>query len=243
MKCFLLAAGFGKRMQELTQKTPKPLLQLGGFPLLEYSIHFAYRLGIREFIINTHYLGKQIKEYVKSFRNLKFHISHEEEILGTGGGIRTGIEGIIAKDETFLLLNPDILFLPNPRFSLKMPQDSSIHLFLQEKQSDNPNTALYLQENKVSFSTPSSKNSTYFYIGLSTIHAKIIFETIKYNERFELPILLRDLGKKHSLTGSVFAGDVFDVGTKSEFLTLEDKKIFPGMIANDEDWQDLQRKR
>ena len=243
MKCFLLAAGFGKRMQELTQNTPKPLLELGGFPLLEYSIYFAYSLGIREFIINTHYLGEQIHNYIKSFRNLRFHISQEKEILGTGGGIRKGIEGIISKEETFLLLNPDILFQANPQFSLAMPENASIQLFLQEKHIENPNTALYLQENKISFSQPSYHHTAYFYIGLSIIRAKIIFETIKYNECFELPVLLRELSKKNSLTGSIFAGNVFDVGTKSEFLALKRKKMFPQEIANDENWQDFQKKR
>ena len=60
MKCFLLAAGFGKRMGDLTTNLPKPLLPYKGKTLLDHSIQFATEFGITEFIVNTHYHADKI---------------------------------------------------------------------------------------------------------------------------------------------------------------------------------------
>ena len=57
MRAMILAAGKGKRMQPLTKTVPKPMLEAGGKPLLQYHIEALVKAGIREIVINTGYLG------------------------------------------------------------------------------------------------------------------------------------------------------------------------------------------
>ena len=60
----ILAAGFGKRMQPITLKTPKPLIQIGNKNLLERAIELLINHGIEEIVINVHHLADQIKSFV-----------------------------------------------------------------------------------------------------------------------------------------------------------------------------------
>ena len=117
-KAMIFAAGFGKRLIPLTEKIPKPLLQLNGKTLLENSILFLEDCGIKEIVINVHYLADQIIEFVnKSKFKSKIYISHEKEkILGTGGGLiyaSNNIKNFFQLKESFLTVNPDTLWNSN----------------------------------------------------------------------------------------------------------------------------------
>ena len=63
-KAMILAAGFGKRIYTLTLKCPKPLLKIGNETLLSNALRFLELFGIKEIIVNVHYLGKQIIDYI-----------------------------------------------------------------------------------------------------------------------------------------------------------------------------------
>ena len=60
----ILAAGIGKRMQPITLKTPKPLIQIGNKSLLERSIDLLVNHGVEEIAINVHHLADQIKDFI-----------------------------------------------------------------------------------------------------------------------------------------------------------------------------------
>ena len=64
-KAMILAAGFGKRIHPLTIKSPKPLLKIGNETLLSNALKFLELFGISQVVINVHYLGEQIVDYVK----------------------------------------------------------------------------------------------------------------------------------------------------------------------------------
>ena len=64
-KAMILAAGFGTRMQPLTLKTPKPLIKIGSYNLLERSINLLIEHGIKELVINVHHLADQIENFIK----------------------------------------------------------------------------------------------------------------------------------------------------------------------------------
>ena len=63
-KAMILAAGFGKRLNPLTNSCPKPLIKIGNETLLSNTIKFLEEFGIKQIVINTHYLGDQIKKYI-----------------------------------------------------------------------------------------------------------------------------------------------------------------------------------
>ena len=68
-KAVILSAGYGKRLNPITLSKPKPLIEINNTTLLENTILTLEELGIEEIVINTHYLSKQIEEFI---RNKKF---------------------------------------------------------------------------------------------------------------------------------------------------------------------------
>lgn len=109
----ILAAGLGKRMQPLTNHTPKPLLQVGGRYLIELHLEKISQAGIQEVTINTHWLAEKIPAALGSGEKwgLKIHYSHEPVLLETAGGIQKALNNLIDNDaDTFLLINGDVYF-------------------------------------------------------------------------------------------------------------------------------------
>ena len=108
----ILAAGFGKRMENLTKNTPKPLLQVNNTTLLNNTICFFEKLGCNKFVINTHYLHKQINDYIKKYHsNKNIFLSSESEILDTGGGIKNALNYF--ENENLVITNSDIYWNSN----------------------------------------------------------------------------------------------------------------------------------
>ena len=106
----ILAAGLGKRMQPLTLKTPKPLLEINNYTLLERAINLLIGHGVQEININVHYLPEQIKSFInrKKFK-VKITISNEENLLlDTGGGVLKGTQNF--GDNPFFVINPDTVW-------------------------------------------------------------------------------------------------------------------------------------
>ena len=108
-KGMILAAGVGKRMQPITLKTPKPLIQIGNKNLLERAIALLINHGVDEIAINVHHLADQIKDFInKKKYKAKITISHEQDtLLDTGGGILNATKFF---KEPFVVINPDTLW-------------------------------------------------------------------------------------------------------------------------------------
>ena len=108
----ILCAGFGKRVAPLTNTTPKPLLKIKNDTLLENSINFLKKCGIKKILINTHYLSHEIENFIKkkNYQN-EIKLLFEKEILDTGGGIKNLVKN--DTDEDFLIINPDTIWKDN----------------------------------------------------------------------------------------------------------------------------------
>ena len=109
----ILCAGLGKRLNPITFKKPKPLLELNNTTLLENTINLIKKLGIKKIFLNTFYLKDQISDYLKK---KKFDISIDiifdgHEILDTGGGVRNMINDL--DEENFLIFNSDTIWSNN----------------------------------------------------------------------------------------------------------------------------------
>ena len=109
MQALIFSAGFGKRLGPLTEKTPKPLLTVGGVSLLEIAIRRLIKARVSSIVINTHYKADQIKDFIsqKSF-GVPIRVSHEEEILETGGGLKNAAR-FLEDGAPFFIHNADVL--------------------------------------------------------------------------------------------------------------------------------------
>ena len=89
----ILAAGLGERLRPLTETNPKPMLLVGGKPLLQYHLERLSEAGIQEVVINTSWLAEKIESYFGdgSQFGLQINWSRESHPLETGGGIRRAL--------------------------------------------------------------------------------------------------------------------------------------------------------
>lgn len=105
----ILAAGLGTRLRPLTLKTPKPLIRLHGQYLINYTLEYMARVGVKKIAINTHYLADQIRKALgDNYRGIPIHYLYEPELLGTGGGLKNACDQVLGYKEPVFLMNSDI---------------------------------------------------------------------------------------------------------------------------------------
>lgn len=105
----LLAAGLGTRLRPLTDDVPKPLINVGGQPVILRALAALKRVGIKRVVINTHYLGSMVERTVKAnSMGLTIHFSREETLLETGGGIKKALP--VLGEKPFLVVNSDAVW-------------------------------------------------------------------------------------------------------------------------------------
>ena len=125
MKALILAAGFGMRLQPLTQKTPKALLQIGDLTLLERAVFYLRKNGIKEIAVNAYYLAGQVIDFLNSRKDLKIKkIFFERELLDTGGAIKNA-QNFLKDSKPFVVFNVDILTNINLLPALEFKNSSS----------------------------------------------------------------------------------------------------------------------
>jgi MurNAc alpha-1-phosphate uridylyltransferase len=139
----ILCAGFGKRLNPITLKTPKPLLKIKNFTLLEHCINLIKQVGVNKILINSFYLKEQIKKFIEE-NNFEIEIKVIEDgntILNTGGGVLNLISKI--NEDNFLVFNPDTIWNKNYKTEI----DSMIGLYFKK----NLKNLLLLVDKKLSF--------------------------------------------------------------------------------------------
>jgi len=108
-KAFILAAGFGTRLRPYTNDRPKPLVEVNGRSILSRAIDHLAEAGVKDVMINTHYMADKITDHLKERTPPpNVHFSHEEEILETGGGIKKALAFFEGKP--FYVINGDALW-------------------------------------------------------------------------------------------------------------------------------------
>ena len=107
---FILGAGLGLRLRPLTENCPKPLLPLGGRPLITHALEHLRQVGVERFIINTHHCPEAYRQAFPEnrWRGIPIVLRHEPVLLDTGGGLKN-IEDLLDDDERLIVYNGDIL--------------------------------------------------------------------------------------------------------------------------------------
>ena len=121
MKAIILAGGRGKRLRPITDKIPKPLIPINNKPLIERTINYLKKYGITELIISSGYKSDLIEKFLKKKKNFGCEIifSTEKTPLGTGGAIKKALKHV--DEESFLVLNGDIVTNIDLKKILKKP--------------------------------------------------------------------------------------------------------------------------
>ena len=221
----ILCAGFGKRLNPLTLKTPKPLLELKNITMLESCINLIIKLGIEKIYLNTFHLGGQIFDFIK-IKNFPINIQIVEdgkEILNTGGGILNMINRY--QDNDYLIFNPDTLWnknyineineMQNFYFSKKL---NNILLVTKKNLSFDKNLRgdFQLKDNLLK----KNDNKDYIYIGCQILN-KNLFE--KYNvKNFSILEIWNELLKKNELNGFESLNKFYHLTDLETFKKLKD---------------------
>ena len=107
---FILGAGLGLRLRPLTDRLPKPLLELGGRPIISYVMDHLLTVGVNRFIVNTHHCPEvySAKFPDRRWRGIPITFRYEPILLDTAGGLKN-IEDLLDEDETILCCNGDVM--------------------------------------------------------------------------------------------------------------------------------------
>jgi MurNAc alpha-1-phosphate uridylyltransferase len=109
-QAMILAAGLGTRLRPITDKTPKPLVPVGGKPMLDYVLALLKREHVETVAINVHHHADQMENYLASYRDAKIVLSDEREaLLDSGGGLAKGLS-LLSPGPTFVL-NADLFWV------------------------------------------------------------------------------------------------------------------------------------
>ena len=217
MKAFMLAAGLGKRLLPLTQDKPKPLLKVGGIPLIQRNLMKLKDSNISEVVINVHYLGEQIINFLGDGSDYEMKISYsiEKDLLGTGGGIRKSIHHF---EDPFIVLSSDT-WSDFDFKQLSLNKGKLAHMILVP----NPKTKSYgdVSLNGDLISGNKSKE-TYTFSGISIISPEIF---LNYSKDKEVSHLWNDFlsvaASKDLVTGEVYKGNYENLNTKEDIERLD----------------------
>ncbi len=213
MMAMILAAGRGQRMGSLTLRTPKPLLLVDQYTLIEHQIFRLNKAGYTDIVINTSWLATMIKDKLRdgSDYGVAIKYSHEPDALETGGGI---LQALPLLSERFVVINSDIWcqhdLLSTP------PEDSLAHLVLVDNPGHNPTGDFSLNNGLVCAKTT---RNNFTFSGIGWYH-KALFHNCKAG-KFPLSPLLNAAIKKEQVSGEYFKGLWSDIGTPERLQKIK----------------------
>lgn len=222
MKAMILAAGLGKRMRPLTDALPKPLLAVGGKPLLVHHLERLQQLGVTEFVINTAYLGEKIEAALGdgSAYGVSIEYSREQEPLETGGGLLHALP--LLGDEPFLLVNGDIWtdYPFGQLLALRLAEDQLGHLVLVPNPRHHQQGDFALHDGRLLHNTELDQGFTFS--GISLLRPQLIGEYSERRQTFPLREALAEGIAQSRLGGEVYAGAWWDIGTPERLRELDE---------------------
>jgi MurNAc alpha-1-phosphate uridylyltransferase len=215
MKAMILAAGLGTRMRPLTNDRPKPLLKVGGIPLIVWHLEKLAHYGFKEVIINIAHLGEQIVDALGDGSewglSLTYSNEQEEGGLESAGGIVKALP-FLKESDPFLVVNGDVWtdydFNPDKRLS----EGTLAHLILVPNPKHNLQGDFALVDGKVI----DERHDTFSGIGY---YSPALFENVPYGKSALAP-LLRTAMREGKITGELHEGEWYDIGTPQRLEAL-----------------------
>ena len=221
----ILAAGRGERMRPLTDHTPKPLLKVGGKPLIVWHIERLAVAGYTRIVVNHAHLGAQIETALGNGATWGVSIVHsrEETALETAGGIATALPLIDA--EIFPVVNGDV-FVEYDFAQLTRPMqiiatgNAQLHLVLVDNPPQHPNGDFVLRGNRV----VEGDGNKLTFSGIGVYHRNV-FAGLAPQIKAPLVPLLRAAIAAGQASGEHFHGRWVDVGTPDRLQQLDENLL------------------
>ena len=221
MKAMILAAGRGERMRPLTDHCPKPLLEVGGKPLIVWHIEHLRHAGITQLVINHAHLGHCLEAALGDGSALGVQIiwSPETEALETAGGIRKALP--LLGEAPFLVINGDVCcdvdFVQLASRAATLRASGSLaHLLLVDNPEHHPAGDFVLDGDRIT--TDGAPRLTFSGIGA---YHPALFSALADNTPHKLAPLLREAMQAGKVEGVRHAGIWIDVGTPERLAALD----------------------
>jgi MurNAc alpha-1-phosphate uridylyltransferase len=232
MKAMILAAGRGERMRPLTDTCPKPLLSVGGRPLIAWHLQRLAAAGFREVVINHAHLGAQIEAALQTGAAWGLSIRYSPEPAGaleTAGGIANALP--LLGDAPFLVINGDIFCDWDPARAQTCLAESEIaHLVLVDNPAHHPQGDFALHDGRVSEKVgpgdTARRQSTFdtanqlTFAGIG-VYRPALFSTVTRGQPAKLAPLLRTAMANGQVSGERHPGCWVDVGTPQRLAELD----------------------
>lgn len=226
---FLMAGGFGKRLYPLTQDCPKPMLKVGGRPILELIMQDFADAGFHRFYISTHYLPEVIRDHFGdgSRWNVSIQYVHESEPLGTGGAL-----GLLPRDEIDLpifLMNGDLLTRVDYRSLLDFHErhEGSATLCVREYESQIPYGVIKSDGHRITHIVEKPVQRSFISAGIYILSPELI-RRVAPNERIDMPTLLeREIGAGRDVNMFPVHEYWLDIGRMDDFQRAQHEVLNP----------------
>ena len=219
MKAMILAAGYGKRLRPLTDHTPKPLLPIGGKPMIVHHLEKIADSGIKEVVINLGHLGSKIPQSLGNGSTWGLSIEYSDEgpdPLETGGGMTKALP--LLGSETFLLVNGDVWTdLDFSSIPSSLSGNDQAMLFLVDQPGWRDKGDFKLDGNRVQ----ESDSPDLLYAGIALYHPSIL-DGAKV-EKFSIVPRLKKAIQEDRVAGIKMVGEWDDVGTPERLSALREK--------------------
>ena len=217
MKAMILAAGRGERLRPLTLERPKPLLEVGGRPLIVHHLHALAMAGFRDVVVNLSWLGDQIREALGDGTRYGVNLRYSDEgpePLETGGGIFRALA--LLGPGPFVVLNGDVWTdYPYARLrELLRPLDLA-HLVLVPNPAHNPAGDFVLDRSRIV--DGAGERHTFSGIG---VYRPELFAGCQ-DGVFRLAPVLRAAVRGGRVSGELFDGEWLDIGTPERLAALD----------------------
>jgi MurNAc alpha-1-phosphate uridylyltransferase len=219
MKAMILAAGRGERMRPLTDHTPKPLLLVGGKPLIVWHIERLARTGFRELVINHAHLGRQIESALGDGSRFGISITYsdEGEALETAGGIAKALP--MLGEEPFLVVNGDVYTDYDFGRLAAQPMGGVVaHLVLVDNPPQHAQGDFHLENGRLV--GRGALRLTFSGIG---VYRPELFASVVPGSQAKLAPLLHAAIAQQRATAEHYRGDWVDVGTPERLHALDCK--------------------
>lgn len=223
----VLSAGFGKRMRPLTDTMPKPMVSVNGTPLIGHVMNRLVDVGVERAIVNLHYLGEQIQEFLANETRLEIIFSEEVDLLETGGGVKHAMP--VLGSDPFYVINSDAFWLDG--------YENALLRLAREWQEVQMDVLLMLQSTVYAYGydglgdfdadatgklerRPEAAVTPWLFAGIQIMHPRALKNTPE--GAFSLNVVYDQASEAERLYGMIHDGEWFHIGTPERIAETEE---------------------